>query len=133
MGIFFMERAPVMYYLYAIFPFFFWATVFEYRHSLIEGLKLLIWSTAGKRQNTSMSLLAQLLGFFVLMEAIVAGYFHREIFSVIFVLISIWPLLQNSKVSKENKLTVAAWFICCWAMSVFTLLPVVKVEDVMLM
>ncbi|KAK9470851.1 Phosphatidylinositolglycan class N-domain-containing protein [Dipodascopsis tothii] len=128
-ALFYMEHAPAMYYLYAVFPFFFWESVFEYRNSLVTGLRILIWNTAGRKQNTVLGLVAQVAGFLALMEATVAGYFHREVFSVVFMLMSFWPVLQNRRLALKHKGLSALWFVCCWIMSVFTLLPVVKTED----
>jgi hypothetical protein len=34
---------------------------------------------------------------------------------------------------QENKILIATWGVACLAMSVFTFLPVVKIEDVTLM
>ncbi|KAK9367231.1 Phosphatidylinositolglycan class N-domain-containing protein [Lipomyces kononenkoae] len=128
-GTFYVRHAPLMHYLYAVFPVLFWETVAEYRMSLWEGLKILIWNAGGRKQNTVASLTIQLMAFFALMEAVVAGYFHREVFSVIYGLISVWPLIQNYEICKRNKALVLSWFLSCWVMGVFTLLPVVKEES----
>ncbi|KAK9468711.1 Phosphatidylinositolglycan class N-domain-containing protein [Lipomyces arxii] len=129
-SIFYTQHSSVLHYLYAVFPVFFWESVLEYRASLIEGMKILIWKTHNKAANNSMvKVLIEVVLFFVFMEAMVAGYFHREVFSVIFGLISIWPILQNYAVSKKNKMLVFGWFVSCWLMSTFTLLPVIKVES----
>ncbi|KAK9235689.1 Phosphatidylinositolglycan class N-domain-containing protein [Lipomyces kononenkoae] len=129
-GMMYIKHAPLMHYLYAVFPVLFWETVAEYRMSLWEGLKILIWNTGGHKQNTVAGLAIQIMVFFALMEAIVAGYFHREVFSVIYGLISVWPLIQNYQICKKNKALVLSWFVSCWLMTVFTLLPVVKEESI---
>ncbi|KAK9375682.1 Phosphatidylinositolglycan class N-domain-containing protein [Lipomyces chichibuensis] len=129
-GMFYFKHSPLMHYLYAVFPVVFWETVAEYRMSLWEGLKILIWNAGGSKRNTVVKLSIQLMAFFVLMEAIVAGYFHREVFSVIYGMISVWPLIQNYGICKTNKTLVLSWFVSCWLMSTFTLLPVVKEESI---
>ncbi|KAK9324789.1 Phosphatidylinositolglycan class N-domain-containing protein [Lipomyces orientalis] len=129
-GVFYFRHSPLMHYLYAVFPVLFWETVAEYRMSLWEGLKILIWNASGLERNTVAKLTIQVIAFFALMEAIVVGYFHREIFSVIYGMISVWPLIQNYQICRKNKALVLSWFVSCWLMSVFTLLPVVKVESI---
>lgn len=129
-GTFYLQHAPIMHYLYAVFPVAFWETVLEYRASLWEGLKILIWNSGGKQQNTVGKLMVEVIAFFALMEAIVAGYFHREVFSVIYALLSTWPMLQNYEVAKKSKALVLTWVVSCFVMSSFTLLPVIKVESI---
>ncbi len=61
------------------------------------------------------------------------GYFHREVFSVCYVLAALWPLMYGADFIRQNAVLLATWALCCIAMSAFTLLPVVKVEDITLM
>ncbi|KAK9460147.1 Phosphatidylinositolglycan class N-domain-containing protein [Lipomyces oligophaga] len=127
--VFIFQQAPMMHYLYAIFPVLFWETVAEYRLSLWHGAKILLWNSGGTVQNTFPKLAVEVLAFLALMEAIVAGYFHREVFSVIYFLLSTWPPIQNYKLCKRHPMLIGMWVISCWIMSIFTLLPVVKVES----
>ncbi|KAK9451798.1 Phosphatidylinositolglycan class N-domain-containing protein [Limtongia smithiae] len=129
-AVLYMQHAPAMHYLYAIFPIAFWETVLEYRRSLWEGLRILIWNVKGKVHNTWPKLIVEFIAFLALMEAIVSGYFHREVFSGIYGLVSLWPLVQDYSVCKKNKALVLSWFLTCWLMSTFTLLPVVKIESI---
>ncbi|KAK9480014.1 Phosphatidylinositolglycan class N-domain-containing protein [Lipomyces japonicus] len=130
-GMFYFQQAPLMHYLYAVFPAFFLETVLEYRVSLFEGLKILVWNSKGKVQNTPVKLFFQIIAVALLMEAIVYGYFHREVFSVIYALLSFWPLIQSRDVSRQNKSLVVGWFISCLLMTTFTLLPVIKIESIL--
>lgn len=41
-----------------------------------------------------------------------------------------WPFFYGSKFISENRLLIFTWIAACLAMSTFTLLPVVKVEDI---
>lgn len=63
-------------------------------------------------------------------ELKVRSYFHREIFTVCFLLAVLWPLTYGIQFVSKNKLLCATWAIGCGLMSVFTLLPAVKVEDI---
>ncbi|KAK9454267.1 Phosphatidylinositolglycan class N-domain-containing protein [Dipodascopsis uninucleata] len=129
-AMFYFQHSSLMHYAYAVFPIFFWQTVVEYRKSLYNGLRLLLWNITPTKKNTPFKLTLEVIGFLALMEAIVTGYFHREVFSIIYGLISIWPLIQSYSVCAKNPLLVASWFLSCWIMSSFTLLPVVKVESI---
>ena len=44
-----------------------------------------------------------------------------------------WPFFYGIEFVIENFLLIATWTGCCAAMSVFTLLPAVKVENINLM
>ncbi|KFY39095.1 hypothetical protein V494_04114, partial [Pseudogymnoascus sp. VKM F-4513 (FW-928)] len=66
----------------------------------------------------------------VFLEALALGYTHRQIFSGLFVLAALWPFFYGSKFISENRLLIFTWIAACLAMSTFTFLPVVKVEDI---
>jgi len=61
------------------------------------------------------------------------GYTHREVFSVIWVAAAFWPAFYGMGFLKANKELVGTWIIACLAMSSFTLLPAMKIEDLNLM
>lgn len=126
-GLLYMQESPVNYYSYAIFPVFFWEQIFANRKTVIEGFQLLV-----KRTNTTRPLLTSLFYLFLcvfVMETIVYGYFHREIFSACFGLATVWPFLQNGTVATKNWLLTALWVVLCGVLSIFTLLPANKVES----
>lgn len=54
-------------------------------------------------------------------------------FSVVWGVATLWPAFYGTKFLQNNKELVATWVISCLAMSSFTLLPAMKVEDVNLM
>lgn len=58
------------------------------------------------------------------------SYFHREIYTVCFLLGAFWPLFYGTKIIKTNKLLSASWAIGCGLMSTFTLLPANKEENI---
>lgn len=126
-SLFYYQQSPVNYYLYAIFPVFFWEQVFEHRQTVISGTKLLI-----NRQNTQSPLKSALFTFIFaisLLEAIVYGYFHREVFSICSAAAIIWPWVQNPSIAYSNLSLSALWTGLCLALASFTLLPVLKEED----
>jgi len=61
------------------------------------------------------------------------GYTHREVFSVLWLAAAFWPAFYGTNFLQNNKELVGTWFVACLAMSSFTLLPAMKVEDVTLM
>jgi phosphatidylinositol glycan class N len=61
------------------------------------------------------------------------GYTHREVFSVLFITAVFWPAFYGMGFIRANKALIATWATACMAMSSFTLLPAMKVEDVTLM
>lgn len=60
----------------------------------------------------------------------VQSYFHREILTVCFVLGAFWPLLYGTRFIGEHAALSASWAVGCFVMSTFTLLPVIKVENI---
>lgn len=61
------------------------------------------------------------------------GYTHREVFSVLWVAAIFWPTVYGVKFVQDNKSLFVTWVVSCVAMSSFTLLPAMKIEDVNLM
>jgi GPI ethanolamine phosphate transferase 1 len=59
----------------------------------------------------------------------VQSYFHREIFTVCFIIAAFWPLFYGKEFISRHIALTSAWAIGCSLMSIFTLLPVIKVED----
>ncbi|OBT56726.1 hypothetical protein VE04_03906, partial [Pseudogymnoascus sp. 24MN13] len=125
---FMASKSPYMYYLYAAFPVAFWEEVFAPRTPWAAGRKALFAQVKGV--GGWAAVLVQGVLAMVFLEALALGYTHREIFSGLFVLAAIWPFFYGSKFISENRLLIFTWIAACLAMSTFTLLPVVKVEDI---
>ncbi|EWC47193.1 GPI ethanolamine phosphate transferase 1 [Drechslerella stenobrocha 248] len=124
--VFYIQESPWTYYLYAFAPLFFWCQVWVSRRDLIEGLPLLVQHRSSA-QGWQVAL--KTAGFLAVLEAMVYGYFQRVTFTVCFLLGTIWPWLYGMDFVKRNRRTVAFWIISCGSMSVFTLLPVIKLES----
>ena len=125
---FIISKSPPTYYAYAIFPVAFWEEVYARRSALKIGGKQLFAhvNTVGGWIGVVLAGAAS-LGF---LEALALGYTHREIFSGLYVLAAIWPFIYGATFVKAHLTLIATWVLSCIAMSSFTLLPVVKVEDV---
>ena len=63
----------------------------------------------------------------------VQSYYYREMYTVVYLLASLWPVAYGFRFLWENLALALTWTICCIAMSVFTLLPALKIESSNLM
>ncbi|OAP60021.1 hypothetical protein AYL99_05023 [Fonsecaea erecta] len=124
---FVVERSPITYYGYAFFPVFFWEEVFARRRALFSGLSVLFGHV--QSFSRSLSLFVQVLLYLFVIEALVESYFHRIIFTMCYVLASVFPATYGADFIRKNKLTVLAWAAGCLILSTFTTLPVVKIES----
>lgn len=126
-ALFYRQSSPFNFYLYALFPIFFWHQILTNRRTITKGWQLLVQRSNSTRPYLFATFNVGLC--IVVLEAIVAGYFHREIFSVCFVLASVWPWIQNYNVAKQNPLHSFAWSVLCFCLASFTLLPANKVDN----
>ncbi|ANB14247.1 Mcd4p [Sugiyamaella lignohabitans] len=127
-GLLYHQESPIHFYLYAIFPAFFWDQIFENAAILTGGIKSLVSSSPTKNKTqTSVFSLVFLVGLF---EAIVYGYFYREIFSLCFGIAAMWPWIQDFKIALKNIWLSAFWALLCIILAIFTILPVLKVESI---
>lgn len=62
----------------------------------------------------------------------VQSYYHREIYTVCYLLATAWPAFYGFDFLRENAFLCATWSLGCAAMSIFTILPALKVEDMSL-
>ncbi|KAH8783628.1 GPI ethanolamine phosphate transferase-like protein [Hyaloscypha finlandica] len=127
---FIVSKSPFTYYAYAIFPVGFWEEVYARRNALIEGRKALfghITSAVG----FVVLLLKAAIGL-ILIESLALGYTHREVFSILWAAAASWPAFYGMAFLQANKELAGTWVVSCLAMSSFTLLPAMKVEDVTL-
>ncbi|KAF8477369.1 Phosphatidylinositolglycan class N-domain-containing protein [Kalaharituber pfeilii] len=123
----FLQQSPWRYYLYAFFPVYFWAEVFSRKDALVHGGRRLFGHI--NAPGAYACLATKTVGYLVTLEAMVCGYFYREVFTACFILGAFWPFFHGAKFIRQFKGTVVLWIGCCFIMSTFTLLPVVKVED----
>ncbi|KAF2403487.1 GPI ethanolamine phosphate transferase 1 [Trichodelitschia bisporula] len=123
----YVQQSSWTYYAYAIFPVFFWEEVFVRRGALKQGKDVLFGHVTSVGGYIGMIFKA--LAFLGLLEALVQSYHHREVYTVCYLLAIMWPALYGMNFVKENKLLILAWSLSCASMSVFTLLPALKVED----
>ncbi|PWY66844.1 GPI-anchor [Aspergillus sclerotioniger CBS 115572] len=127
-SVFLFQRSSWRYYFYGVFPVFFWEEVFVRRKALIAGREILMSHVHSASGYVAFGF--QSLVFVGVLEALVQSYFHREIYTVCFVLGAFWPLFYGARFVKRHTLLSLSWAIGCLLMSSFTLLPANKVEDI---
>jgi phosphatidylinositol glycan class N len=124
----FVQKSPIMYYVYTIFPVFFWEEVFARKEAISKGRNVLFQSF--NTFQSRVSLLVQTLAFMALLQALVWSYSNRTIYTICYLLASIWPVFYGFKFLGQNFLVTGTWAAVSVGMSVFTLLPANKVEDI---
>ncbi|RAK95451.1 mannose-ethanolamine phosphotransferase MCD4 [Aspergillus ibericus CBS 121593] len=127
-SVFFFQRSSGRYYFYGFFPVFFWEEVFVRRKALLAGREILMSHVHSASGYVAFGF--QSLIFVGVLEALVQSYFHREIFTVCFILGASWPLFYGVGFVKKHALLSLSWAVGCLLMSGFTLLPANKVEDI---
>ncbi|PHH68108.1 hypothetical protein CDD82_834 [Ophiocordyceps australis] len=125
---FIVSHSPITYYAYAIFPVLFWEQAYTRRNSLVLGCRALF----GHVQSAGAWLTVALHTVFyvAVIQCMALGYIHRQVFTAIYVLWALWPCTYGMSFVQKHTLLSAAWAVTCLAMSIFTLLPAIKVENV---
>ncbi|KAG9523956.1 PigN-domain-containing protein, partial [Aureobasidium melanogenum] len=121
-----VQSSPWTYYAYAFFPVMFWEEVFARRQVLVQAKTYFSKQLSGK---DFLSLGFNLLVFVGILEIMVQSYYHREMYTVCYLLAIFWPVSYGPKFLRQNWVISATWALACASMSVFTVLPALKVED----
>ncbi|KAJ5580003.1 GPI ethanolamine phosphate transferase 1 [Penicillium hispanicum] len=127
-SVFLYQGSSWRYYLYGLFPVYFWEEVFARRKALVVGRQIVLGHVRSFTGYLSFGL--QLLAFIGVLEALVLSYFHREIFTICFALAIFWPIVYGFAFVRNHVYVMVTWAIGCGLMSTFTLLPVIKVENI---
>ena len=143
-----VKRSPITYYLYAFFPPIFWEEVFARREALVAGSRTLFssirtpkeWSLFGLYSITFLAIVEALVRIASLLVSYstdlfiqVLSYFHREVYTICFVIASVWPAAYGHDFWVQNKTLITTWAAACLSMSIFTLLDPIKTESVTMM
>ncbi|CDO92316.1 unnamed protein product [Kluyveromyces dobzhanskii CBS 2104] len=115
----FYQKAPFNFYMYLLFPLIFWSQIFTDHVVLDDGLREFLKGISTPKKVVLVSAII------FVYECIVYAFFDRWIFSLIFNMLSFYPLICGYRNWKRNIL----WFITGAAISTFTLLDAVKVES----
>ncbi|KAM3501598.1 hypothetical protein MY10362_005421 [Beauveria mimosiformis] len=125
---FIISQSSVTYYLYAVFPVVFWEEVFASRRSLAEGRKILFAHI--KSASAMLSFGLYVIIYVGVIEGLALGYIHREVFTGLYVLGALWPLLYGISFLRNHATLCATWILSCLVMSTFTLLPANKTDNI---
>ncbi|KAK7542981.1 phosphoethanolamine transferase class N [Phyllosticta citricarpa] len=123
-----IQRAPWTYYAYAVFPVMFWEEVYARREALKRGKEVLFADI--KTSGDRLGLLGNTLATVGMLEAIVQSYAHREVYSICYIVATLWPVCYGLDFVKKHFLLVLTWWVSCGLMSIFTFLDAIKVEDI---
>ncbi|KAF8937481.1 Glycosyl phosphatidyl inositol anchor synthesis [Dissophora ornata] len=121
-----VKQSPALYYAYVAFPVFFWSRVVLDRRELLSAI------SKTTRNYGWIKTLGSVLGYIVALEILVYSYFNRAILSVCFMFLALWPVFLPSSVQRNSAMLMVSWSVSCLGTSIFTLLPVEKGEDKML-
>ncbi|KAF4552915.1 GPI ethanolamine phosphate transferase-like protein [Elsinoe fawcettii] len=121
-----VQSSPLQYYAYAIFPVFFWEEVWSRRRAIVTGAKTLAHSVAAQDLAAFGFNAVLVIG---LMEIMVQSYYYRETYTVMYLMGIIWPVSYGFDFLRKNFVLCLTWILCCIAMSIFTLLPAIKIES----
>ncbi|KAE9970179.1 Glycosyl phosphatidyl inositol anchor synthesis [Venturia inaequalis] len=127
-SVLFVQRSSWTYYAYGIFPVFFWEEVFARRGALLQGKIVLFDNVSSKKAHVGTAIKS--VAFLGLLEALVQSYHQREIFTICYFLAAAWPAFYGLPFLQKNAALVATWALSCASMGVFTLLPVIKTENI---
>ncbi|KAI1207103.1 GPI ethanolamine phosphate transferase 1 [Annulohypoxylon truncatum] len=125
---FIIGHSPITYYAYAFFPVFFWEEVYARRDSWIKGRQALFGHI--KTGANVLTLVLNMITYIGIIESLALGYIHREIFTVLFVVGSFYPITMGISFLQKHAILSATWFVASLLMSVFTLLPANKTENI---
>ncbi|KAI1170475.1 GPI ethanolamine phosphate transferase 1 [Nemania sp. FL0916] len=125
---FVISQSPPTYYAYAFFPVVFWEEVYARRESLVRGRQVLLGHI--ETGTRAISFILNFVMYVGIIQSLALGYIHREIFTVLFIVASLFPIGLGTSFLQRHLILSATWFASCLLMSTFTLLPANKVEDV---
>ncbi|KAJ5108903.1 GPI ethanolamine phosphate transferase 1 [Penicillium angulare] len=127
-SVFLYQSSSWRYYFYGFFPVYFWEEVFARRKALIAGRQIVLGHVRSFKGYVSFGL--QLVAFVGVLEALVQAYYRREILTICFGLGALWPVVYGFGFIRSHIFLVATWALGCALMGLFTLLSVIKIEDV---
>ncbi|KAG6880001.1 hypothetical protein C0992_008208 [Termitomyces sp. T32_za158] len=118
--LFALQHAPFTFYVYIVFPCYFWHQFFQQAMArLYMPPRASYWKFLSRAGMT-----------FMVLQVMVIGYTHRFIWSIGFVLIGVvWPFTWSGETLKKNLTLAAAWGLVCLSAAVFPVLSVEKQES----
>ncbi|KAG5953624.1 Glycosyl phosphatidyl inositol anchor synthesis [Claviceps sorghi] len=125
---FIISKSPATYYLYSLFPVVFWEEVYAHRESLVRGKTLLFANV--RSTGDVLTLMLHIALYVIIIQFLAVGYIYREVLTGIFIVAAGWPIAYGVSFLQKHALLNTTWASSCLIMSIFTLLPAMKVESV---
>lgn len=123
------QNSPFNFYMYLLFPLYFWYQITKNLRVLQKGTYEFFFKTTVESKPRSVKAVAFiLLQVISVFECIVYGFFERYVFTLVFVLLSFYPIALGIKIKKNIRLHLF-WIITCLALSSFTTFDAVKKES----
>lgn len=113
------QRSPFNYYMYLLFPLFFWSQISTNRVILHEGVREFFKGISVAKR---LGIAAGIVGVY---EGIVYGFFDRWVFTLVFNVLALYPLACGVTGVRTN----LGWIVTSTCISVFTLFDAVKLES----
>ncbi|PFH55192.1 hypothetical protein XA68_10465 [Ophiocordyceps unilateralis] len=127
---FVISNSPWSYYAYAFFPTIFWEEVYAHRLSLVRGRRVLF--SRIQTGAATLTFLGHLILFIGTIQCLALGYIYREVLTGVFMLLAAWPVSYGTSFLQSHLGSSIIWAALCLTMSIFTLLPAMKVENLFL-
>ncbi|KAI8822461.1 Phosphatidylinositolglycan class N-domain-containing protein [Fimicolochytrium jonesii] len=122
----YQKESPLLYYIYAAFPIFFWSETIKQRALVAD-------SVAGLRSRGTTKSVAAIAAYALVLELLVYSYFRREVLAPsLWFLGLVWPWTFPAGFRQKHFVLLVLWAGSCLATSVFPLLPVEKGDSVLL-
>lgn len=112
----FYQKSPFNYYMYLVFPIFFWNQIFTKSRLLQAGVSQLLDGVSAR------GIVGVVLAVVLTNEGIVYGFFQRWIFSLMLLVLGAYPVFLTGKLD-------LCWLATCACMSSYTLFDAVKIES----
>lgn len=118
---FYYQRSPIIYYIYVFFPLYFW-------NKIIENIIFLRSEYKGFLNKKSLIKISlTFCSFLLFYEIICYGFFYKKIFSLLIIVLSLYPFIfENKKINNSKKLN---WCLTCLCLSIFFLLDLSRSES----
>ncbi|RKP05519.1 Phosphatidylinositolglycan class N-domain-containing protein, partial [Thamnocephalis sphaerospora] len=128
--IFFIQRSPAMYYLYAVFPVYFWRETLQKRHVFSA---IFAEHATLSRSGQAAGLMLLLVGALELLVSYAYRvFFERRVLSACLLAVALWPFTAPVSFQKHNRGLIGGWMVACASTAIFPALPVEKGDDITL-
>ncbi|ODV94074.1 hypothetical protein PACTADRAFT_4030 [Pachysolen tannophilus NRRL Y-2460] len=116
------QNSPFNYYMYLLFPIYFFQNITSNFSKLTKGTRLFFINISFFQKILIIS------SIIILYEGTVYGFFDRNVFTIMFIILAFYPLFLNTR-SNISIIQKILWGFTCFNMSIFTTYDAVKEES----